>query len=209
MKIFSASLDDSVAIANLHKRGIPSGFLSQQSNSFLSGLYAYLIKNEIVYCAKENGKTIGFVAGTLTTKGLYKKFLKRNIPLLVGFVFKNILSIEFIKKAIETLFAPKKTSIDDYKTELPELLSIVVNKNYNGQGIGQKLVNALEEKLIDLNVKEYKVVVGANLAANNFYLRKGFIKQKEFKLHKGETSFIYTKKLSSKIEKSNTNNGKI
>lgn len=201
MKILNASLDDSEAIANLHKLGIPTGFISQQSITFLSALYAYLIKNEIVFCAKDNEKVLGFIAGTLTTNGLYKKFLKKNLTLLVTFVLKNLFSFSFIKKATETLFAPKKTTIDDYETELPELLSIVVDKNYNGQGIGQELVNAFEERLIELNVKEYKVVVGSKLAANNFYLRKGFIKQKEFKLHKGESSFIYTKKLTSLNDK--------
>jgi ribosomal protein S18 acetylase RimI-like enzyme len=195
--ILNASIEDSESIANLHKLGIPSGFLSQQSIFFLSELYSYLIKNELVFCAKDNGKVIGFVAGTLTTNGLYKKFLRKNITLLLTFILKNLFSLLFIKKATETLFAPKKTITDDCETELPELLSIVVDKNYNGQGIGQDLVSALEEKLIELDVREYKVIVGSKLDANNFYLRKGFIKQKEFKLHKDESSFIYTKKLTS------------
>jgi len=182
-------------IAQLHKKGIPTGFLSKQSNSFLEALYEYLIKTEIVYVAKDKEKVIGFVAVSKNTSGLYKRFLKSNVFLLFKFIMRNIFSVEFIKKSFETLLAPKKTTIDDNK-EIPELLSIVVDDMYVKQGIGKKLLEYVEKELIKLHHNKYKVLVGADLEANIFYQKNGFIKIKEIELHKGIKSFIYIKNIA-------------
>jgi len=53
-----ATILDAKDIAQLHKKGIPTGFLSKQSLSFLEALYAYLITHEIVYIAKDKGKIV-------------------------------------------------------------------------------------------------------------------------------------------------------
>lgn len=196
MEIVKAEISDSKSIANLHKNEIPTGFLSQQSISFLSSLYGYLISNEIVYCVKENDRVLGFIAGTLTTKGLYKRFLFKNIRLLLKFILSNLFSLSFFQKALETLSAPKKTSVLDPDIELPELLSIVVDGKYKGKKIGQKLITVFENRLNEMNIKKYKVVVGSQLAANSFYLKNGFVKIKDFKLHKEELSNLYIKELS-------------
>ena len=194
-RYINADKRDALAISMLHKKGIPTGFLSQQSLSFLSALYSYLIKNEIVYVAKVDDKVVGFVAATLTTNGLYKKFLKENIVLLVLFALKNIFSLSFIKKATETLFAPRKTSLDEDQSELPELLSIVVDDTLKGQGLGKQLLQAFENELKRRNIAEYKVLVGLKLEANKFYIKNGFVLKKDVELHKGDISHIYVKKL--------------
>ena len=188
---------DAIAIANLHKVGIPTGFLSKQSIDFLEALYLYLIVHEIVYVAKDKDKIVGFIAVSVNTSGLYKRFLKSNYLLLMKFVLKNVFSIEFIKKAYETLIAPKKTKIE--KDSIPELLSIVVNNNYKGYGIGSKLIKIYEKELLKLGYNSYKVVVGSKLEANKFYLKNNFVLNKEFELHEGEKSFLYIKKLEHYI----------
>lgn len=193
MKTVKACHSDAHYIALLHKRGIPTGFLSQQSHSFLTALYAYLIKNEIVFVVKER-VCVGFIAGTITTKELYSKFLKENLSLLIVFAVKNLFSLSFIKKAFETLFAPKKTLLDD-DNELPELLSIVVEDTFKGQGLGQKLLKAFEDELKSNKVASYKVLVGEKLNANKFYIQRGFTLRKDIELHKGDISHIYVKKL--------------
>jgi len=191
--ITSATVDDAYDLALLHKTGIPTGFLSQQTPSFLSALYTYLIENEIVYVAKVNKKTIGFLACTLATDGLYKKFLKENIGLLILFLLKNIFSLKFIKKALETFLAPNKTAISNEDEELPELLSIVVSENFKGQGVGNLLLKAFEDNISSKTIIRYKVLVGSKLEANGFYVQNGFKLKKEVELHKGEISNIYVK----------------
>ncbi len=186
---------DADTIANLHKSGIPTGFLSKQSIDFLKALYLYLIENEILYIAKKNDKVIGFIAMSVNTTGLYKRFLKSNFMLLVKFVLQNIFSIEFIKKAYETFNAPKKVRIKEVAIELPELLSIVVDDSYLGKGIGKQLLSYVEEELLSLEKDRYKVLVGANLEANQFYVKNGFLVLKEVELHKGIKSYIYIKQI--------------
>jgi N-acetylglutamate synthase-like GNAT family acetyltransferase len=187
---------DAVAIANLHKVGIPTGFLSKQSIDFLEALYLYLIIHEIVYVAKDKDKIVGFIAVSVNTSGLYKRFLKSNYMLLVKFALQNIFSLEFIKKAYETLNAPKKVRLQEMTVELPELLSIVVDDAYIGKGIGKHLLYCVEKELHSLGQEKYKVLVGSKLEANQFYVKNGFIILKDIELHKGESSYIYMKTLS-------------
>jgi len=195
MKCNRATEQDSIRIAQLHKEFIPTGFLSQQSLGFLDSLYLFLIRHEIVYVVKEDEKTVGFIAGSLHTGGLYKRFLKSNLPLLITFALTNLFSIDFFKKALETLSAPKKTKIDEIETDIPELLSIVVDEKHEGKGYGKQLLGCLERELRKGNAKEYKVVVGSQLEANRFYANNGFEKSKEIELHKGAVSYLYVKKL--------------
>ena len=196
MQFNKAHSHDAFAIANLHKIGIPTGFLSKQSIDFLESLYLYLIKYEIVYVAKESSKIIAFITVSVNTTNLYSKFLKSNYKLLIKFTLKNIFSIEFIKKAYETLNAPKKTHIKEAPIELPELLSIVVEDTYTKKGIGKKLLVHVEQELFSLNQKKYKVLVGASLKANQFYKKNGFEIVKKVEIHKGALSYIYTKELT-------------
>jgi len=190
-----ALLPDAENISKLHKKGIPTGFLSKQSITFLESLYLYLIENEIVYVSKKGDKVIGFIAVSINTTGLYKKFLKSNFILLVKFALKNLFSIEFMKKAYETLNAPKKVCIKEMEIELPELLSIVVDDTYAGKGTGKQLIDCVEKELLSLGQKRYKVLVGANLESNKFYEKNGFEILKEIEMHKGTLSYIYMKKI--------------
>jgi GNAT superfamily N-acetyltransferase len=191
--------DDAVAIANFHKIGIPTGFLSKQSIDFLEDLYLYLIENEIVYVVKDKNKVIGFISATVNTNGLYKRFLIKNVVILIKFAIKNIFSIQFIKKSLETFLAPKKTKIED--NNIPELLSIVVDERHKGRGIGKKMIEIYEEELLKIGYNKYRVVVGSKLDANQFYLNSGFVLNKEFELHKDEKSFLYTKEIGAKNDK--------
>lgn len=195
MKCIKATEQDSSQIAQLHKEFIPTGFLSQQSLNFLNALYLFLITHEIVYVIKEEEKVIGFVAVSLNTDGLFKRFLKNNFGMLFKFTMKNLFSIDFIKKALETFTSPKKTAVDKVNCDVPELLSIVINESYAGKGYGKSLLDCLEQELRSSKVKEYKVVAGSMLKANSFYTNNGFTKIKEIELHKDTISYLYVKTL--------------
>jgi ribosomal protein S18 acetylase RimI-like enzyme len=197
--IIKASPEDSLSIAKLHKSGITLGFLSQQTDEFLSSLYRHLIKNEIVFVAKLDDSVVGFVAGTVTTSGLFKQFLLSNIPLLIKFALSNIFSISFVRKCCEIFFAPMRLRSDAGKG-LPELLSIVVDSQFAGTGTGKKLVEALDKEFSNKGIEKYKVIVGSTLEANKFYLRNGFEKIGEVEIHRGYISYIYLKNLRNENE---------
>ena len=193
MKCSKATEQDSLQIAQLHKAFIPTGFLSQQSLTFLNALYLFLIMHEIVYVIKEEGRIVGFIAGSLNTDGLFKRFLKSNLGMLLKVTLKNLFSIDFLRKAAETFTAPKKTVLDDLDYAVPELLAIVVDKSYAGKGYGKELLSCLEQEVRRSNAKAYKVVVGSQLDANRFYINNGFVRGKEIELHKGAISYLYVK----------------
>ncbi len=199
MKCIKATKQDSLQIARLHKAFIPTGFLSQQSLNFLNALYLFLIMQEIVYVVKEEENVVGFIAGSLNTDGLYKRFLKSNVPLLIAFALRNLFSIDFIRKAAETFTAPKKTVLDDLDYAVPELLSIVVDKSYAGKGYGKELLGCLEQEFRRSNAKDYKVLVGSQLEANRFYVNNGFVRVKEIELHKSAISYLYVKTFQQRI----------
>lgn len=193
MKCIGATEQDSLRIAQLHKEFIPTGFLSQQSLNFLNALYLFLITHEIVYVIKDEERIVGFIAGSLNTDGLFKRFLKNNSGMLLKFALKNLFSIDFLRKAAETFTAPKKTAVDDLDHAVPELLSIVVDESSKGKGYGKDLLGCLEKELRSNNEKKYKVVAGSMLEANRFYTGNGFTKIKEIELHKGTISYMYMK----------------
>ena len=192
--IEKARSDDSLEIARLHKNGITKGFLSQQTDEFLSALYKHLIENEIVFVARKNNEVLGFVAGTVTTSGLFKSFLLKNKSLLIKFATSNIFSRSFVRKCFETFFAPMRMRSDAGKG-LPELLSIVVDKKASGKGIGKELVNKLDIAFKNKGILKYKIIVGSELEANKFYQNNGFEKIGEVEIHRGALSYIYSKDL--------------
>ena len=195
MKCIRATEQDSLRVAQLHKEFIPTGFLSQQSLSFLNALYLFLITHEIVYVIKDEEHIVGFIAGSLNTDGLFKRFLKSNSGMLLKFALKNLFSIDFLRKAVETFTAPKKAAVDDLDCSVPELLSIVVDERYAGKGYGKDLLGCLEKELRGNDEKKYKVVAGSMLEANRFYTGNGFAKINEIELHKGTISYLYIKTL--------------
>lgn len=192
--INKAELKDATSIAELHKQGIPTGFISSLNIKVIKKLYKTIIKDEIIYILKNDDNVVGFVSCTLDTGKLYKKFIKSNLFAVAPFFILKIFSISFIKKIFETLTVPEKTKLD--KTEIPELLSIVVDSNQQAKGLGKILLDALENELIRQNIYKYKVVAGDNLiSANKFYKKYGFNLYTQTELHKGAVSNIYTKKL--------------
>jgi len=196
IEVNKATIKDVKNITNLHKKGIPSGFLSQQPDFLLVALYKYIIDNDILMVVRDgDGLVAGFVSATLTTESLYRRFFLRNIKVLVNYLSAQIFSYKTLKKAFETMFAPKKTKINETKDISAELLSIVVKPSSRSKGLGTLLINSLEKELRLKGVSAYKVVVGSKLESNNFYQRNGFVMYNEIQLHQGVISNIYIKEL--------------
>ncbi len=194
MEIKIPKYKDATKIAILHKTEISSGFISSLKLKVVKKLYEVIIENEIIFVLKDDEKLIGFISCALNTKKLYKNFIRKNLFAVAPYFIVNIFSIKFLKKIFETLKAPYKTKID--KEKMPELLSIVVDSTLQAKGLGKLLLNELEKKLLNLNIKKYKVVAGDNLfSANKFYLKNNFKLADKIQLHKGQISNLYYKKI--------------
>lgn len=194
----AARPEDSKAIAQLHKKGIPTGFLSTLDAGLLERLYSYIIMKEIVIIARDGEIIAGFVSATFNLKRLYFKFIAGNFLVLAARMFSFTLTKGFIHKVIETLTIPFRKHSGKGKVEnMPELLSIVIDEQFRGIGIGGNLVKHLETRLKDARFKKYRVVVGAILKeARKFYLSLGFIEHDIDELHKGEISHILVKEIT-------------
>jgi GNAT superfamily N-acetyltransferase len=178
-------------VSKLHYQYIPSGFLSSLGISFLNLLYKSMIDSKYAFCivVEEEGKIIGFVSGTVSVGGFYKEFLKKNFLMASIILLPKFLNLKIARRIFETFFYPVKK-----EQNLPnaELLSIVVEKNYQGKGISQKLFERLVEEFSKKGINQFKVVVGSNLIpACKFYEKMGGVLQQEIEIHKGEKSRVY------------------
>ncbi|HPO61064.1 MAG TPA: GNAT family N-acetyltransferase [Exilispira sp.] len=186
-----ATRKDSYFIARLHQKYINKGFLSILGISFLNALYKYIATSKESFCivAEESDKILGFVSMTENVSKLYKSFIKKNFAKIIIMLFPKILNVKILKKIYETLKYPSEKLPD-----LPdaELLSIVVDSNYQGKNISRLLFEALLYECDKRNIKSFKVVVGDNLArAKRFYEKMGGKKVNHIEVHKGEKSLIY------------------
>lgn len=182
---------DTDVISELHYQYISSGFLSSLGISLLRLLYQSMITSKHSFCfvAEEDGRVVGFVSGTTDVGEFYKEFFKKNFLKASLILLPKALNPQMIRKVLETLLYPVKKEQD-----LPnaELLSIVVDKNYQGKDNSQKLFEGLVEEFKKRNVKQFKVVVGANLLpACKFYEKMGGVLQKVIEVHKGDKSRVY------------------
>lgn len=196
MTIEKPQAQDIFAIANLHKKEIPTGFISSLNIRIIVLLYQTILAHETLFVAKENGRVIGFVSLAYDTKKLYKRFIATHFFRVAPFFIGKIFSYNFLKKIFETLTAPRKTHAPTETTATPELLSIVIDSSEQAKGLGYLLLKRLEEQLKRKNITTYKVVAGANLvAANKFYTKHQFKLVKTTEIHQGDVSNIYEKAL--------------
>ena len=195
MNIEKAKDIDIEHVASLHREYINTGFLSSIGSTFLKLIYQSMVNSNNAFCivAIEKRNIIGFVSGANDVGGFYKDFLRMNFIKASTILLPKILNLQFVKKIIETLLYPARK-----EQNLPnaELLSIVVDKNYRGKGIAQKLFEKLEEEFKIRNVNRFKVIVGSNLiSASRFYEKMGGILYSEIEVHKDKKSQIYIWKI--------------
>ncbi len=187
MEIKLAQKEEALEVAKIHKKEIGKGFLSSLPLSFLDKFYQALAVSPASFClvAKENNEVIGFIAGTTSIGGFYKYFLKNYFFYSCLILLPKILSL---KKILETLFYPVK----EKDMPAPELLTMAVKSNFQGQGIASKIFSEFVSEMKKRNIPSFKVLVGEELKpAISFYEKNGFKFLKNTKVHANNNSRIY------------------
>ena len=184
-------------IAQLHSEHINQGFLTTLGASFLTLLYEAIDKDKSsVLITKEiDGDVVGFVSGASNLAPIYKKLLHRPLSLFISLT-NSFFSLSKVSKIVEIFFIKKNNPI---LSKLPqhELLTIVVDPSYQGEGHAEDLFVSLCSHFKKINVKNFKIVVGADLArAHAFYLKMGCVPVGEIEVHKGKNSLVYIKQCS-------------
>jgi ribosomal protein S18 acetylase RimI-like enzyme len=199
MDIKSNKLNNSdyKAVAKLHCDHINQGFLATLGIPFLTLLYEAIDKDSesVLLVERMDLKIVGFIAGAHGLRRIYKQLLLQ--PLRLIYSLKScILSPYKMYKIIEVLLINKNS---DTFSDLPkqELLSIVVNPVYQGEGHAENLFKALCSHFREEGVSSFSIVVGGNLdRAHAFYTKMGSIPVKQIQVHKGVDSLVYVKELS-------------
>lgn len=198
MIIRSAVQKDYRRIAELHSTSITTGFLSTLGADFLSELYkAMHAQNKACLLVAETENDVcGFIAGTIDTKGLYKSVLLKNWYQFLFPLVRFTFNLKVISQSFETLnygFRKEKDSIPNMCSA--ELLSVAVDTNVRGKGIGKELVESLEDYFSRNNITHYKVVTfSKDQNANKFYLSCKFKLDRQF-THHGNLLNQYVKEI--------------
>ena len=176
--------NDAGKIARIHQSALPETFLSSLGLTFLTEMYSSLANDpkSIIFVAEEKGNIVGFVSGILDGDSFIKRIMLISpIRLSIQASLQIIKKPSIIKKIFQTLHYGNLCFIKGASTEL---LAIAVTPEFQRDGIGSFLFNALLEELKSKNIKKLKVLVGQELiSAQNFYKKHQFIYQKTIELY--------------------------
>ncbi len=185
----AASDGDDQVVGALHAEQIPEGFLALLGPDFLARLYRRIDRSpeSFLLVADAGGRVAGFIAGSADLRALYAGFLLHDAPgaalgaarrLLVGW-----------RRALETLRHGVGGAAGTGRGT--ELLAVAVDPQWQGRGLGARLVEAFLDRVrAEGGRAAYVVVAAANTRAIGLYRRAGFTDVGDFELHAGTTSLL-------------------
>lgn len=161
-------------IASIHKSAYSEEhFSSLLDIQHLTDYYKELIFNsDISIVCTEKGNTLGFIiSGVNISQGVSIYISVNRIYLLKLMLLNPKFILRKIISKFESLY--KGT----FETSCPfRLMSISVSKDHQSAGIGVKMLDFLESKLILENISRYGLSVKSeNKRAIGFYKRNGFV----------------------------------
>ena len=183
------------AAARLHIAGQPDTFLTSLGPDVLEAVYAVLPDSSAGFgfaaaLADASGGPdviIGFVSATTSVSRLFADAGLRHAcrllpPLLSRFARRPAL----IGRSLQTVLYPLivRDQHGERDETAAELLSIMVEQDWRGRGIGAMLLETLVAECAARGVTRLDVTVDAdNHGAQRFYDRHGFRLQKSFRLY--------------------------
>ena len=180
------------AIASLHCDHTNQGFLATLGVPFLTLLYEAIDKDSesVLLVEHVDRSVVGFVTGTSGLGRIYRQLLLRPLRLIYSLKF-CLLSPSKMYRILEVVLMSNNVSADLPKQEL---LSIVVDPDYQGGGHAESLFKALCIHFSAEGSRSFRIVVGSSLArAHAFYVKMGCMPVKEIQVHKGSNSLVYIK----------------
>lgn len=173
-----ASLETVDGIVGVHMRAFRGSFLTNLGRNVLKVFYTSLLKDDSVIfrVASINEEIVGFYAASTSTRGLYKKIFLLNFskffaPLMIRFTNNPFLFFRLLKSysSGRVIVVPGDTNCS--------LLSICVDTDFSGKGVGGLLLLDLESCLKKLSISRYYLTTDAenNFEANSFYKKRGFV----------------------------------
>jgi ribosomal protein S18 acetylase RimI-like enzyme len=178
---------DAGAAATLHAQLISEGFLSSLGPRFLRRLYSRIARAEgsFLLIAEIDHVTVGFIAGSVALRRLYRTFLLRDG--LASSLSAPVRLLTALPRVLETL----RHGGGDVGSGGAELLAVAVDPGWRDRHVGRQLVESFLIELERRGVSSAQVVVGAdNASAIAMYRRAGFAPVETFELHRGVRSML-------------------
>lgn len=177
-KVRKASLEDVDEIVKIHQSAFKDFFLTSLGSKFLRLYYSTFINSNdgVVFCAKKEGKIVGFSACSYVSRGFNTKLIKSNI---VGFGLESLrlmfMNPKAILRLVKNLNKLGSSGVVKDDGAYAELYSIAVNPKCQGEGIGKFLLTVTES-----DVKEHNDRISLttdyynNKKTKGFYLSLGY-----------------------------------
>jgi ribosomal protein S18 acetylase RimI-like enzyme len=177
---------DAAAAAALHASQIDEGFLASLGPRFLGRLYRRVprVPGSFLLVLETEGRAVGFLAGSVHVRALYKEFLVRDGARAVFDCAGHL--VRSPRHVFETL----RHGTSSERGEA-ELLAVAVDPEMRGLGGGNTLVEGFLTEVARRGRATADVVVAAgNIPAIALYRRKGFVVVESFELHRGSESLL-------------------
>jgi ribosomal protein S18 acetylase RimI-like enzyme len=187
----NARPDEIGRVADLHAQRIADGFLASLGPRFLRTLYRRVDRSPHAFLivAVEGDEVAGFLAGAIDIGSFYRSFVTRD-GLRAGIAAGPRL-LRSLPRAFETLRYPSSGRGGGQDLPAAEVLSVAVDPQWTGHGVGRALVDAGTAELRRRGVQEAKVVAGAdNTAALRLYEGAGFERHSRIAVHRGTDSEV-------------------
>ena len=172
-----------VQVVSIHNKAFNNFFLTQLGDKFL-WLYYYSVsknKNGILIGYYEGENLLGFSCATYLSRGFYKDLIKENLVKFGIIGIKLIFTKPGSLLRILKNFSKSDKSIND-NGNYAELLSIGVDPDIQGSGIGKQLLSELEKQLTEKGIKQLSLTTDyyKNDKAIGFYKSLGYEIMYEF-----------------------------
>ena len=167
--------------------------------NFLAEMYRAIDQGpqSVLIVKYEQGTVVGFTAGVAGPMSVVYRRMMRRFLIWSLRLFPVLLTPSRFRRVREILRYTKK---GPERTDLPtaELLSIAVDPAYRGKGIAEALYTDLTAYFKQIQVAEFKIIVGGKLdSAHKFYRRMGAQPLTDLELHEGAKSVVYVQTVNT------------
>lgn len=163
-------------IAKLHKQLFDKDhFTSTFSEDLLSDYFTALLnKSHFKYKAIVDNEIVGYLIAGVNLDKVLSDFSRKNLLKLFYYLIRNP---RFVKEKIQDLF--RKIFFSNLKSSAEmRLFLIAAKRGENIKGVGKKLIQQLEQDLLQIDISVYGLSVRKhNSKAIDFYLKQGFIEE--------------------------------
>jgi len=158
-------------ISKIHQEELDVGALDLFGIKFLVNIYHELLKENFGLVAESGDEIIGFITATKKDISYIKCLSSISFITFIFNTFKKFKKFISFLILFNEVYIKKSWNMKSVTSSKSiELFSIAIKKKYQGQGVGKKLIEALEQKVKDDGSDEIFTRTH-NVKLLNFYYR--------------------------------------